>query len=35
MLIDDVHLHAADTYGMYGIQMGIQEIELNVTISAM
>jgi hypothetical protein len=35
MLINDVHFHAADTYGMYGIQMGIQEIELNVTISAM
>ena len=33
MLIDDVHLHAADTYGMCAIQMNIQEIKLDVTIS--
>lgn len=33
MLIDDVHLHAADTYGMYAIQMNIQEIELDVFLT--
>ena len=33
MLIDDVNLHAADNYGMYGIQMNVQEIELDVTFS--
>ena len=33
MLIDDVNLHAADNYGMYGIQMNIQEIDLDVTFS--
>jgi hypothetical protein len=29
-----VNLHASDNYGMYGIQMNIQEIELDVTISS-
>lgn len=33
MLIDDVNLHASDNYGMYGIQMNIQEIELDITFS--
>jgi hypothetical protein len=33
MLIDDVNLHASDNYGMYGIQMNVQEIELDVTFS--
>jgi hypothetical protein len=34
MLIDDVNLHASDTYGMYGMQMNVQEIELDVTFSS-
>ena len=33
MLIDDVNLHASDNYGMYGMQMNVQEIELDVAIS--
>ena len=28
MLIDDIHFHASDTYGMCAIQMNVQEIEL-------
>jgi hypothetical protein len=29
MFIDNTGLHAADEYGMYGIQISIQEIDIN------
>ena len=34
MIIDTERLHASDTYGMYAIQMNVQEIELDVAFSS-